>query len=191
MMNCRKFLALLVALLATALSAGPVHAAATQVESFFGTFVFAHADQKIARAGFVEFHTDHTWTRVMHVDTNGDGQTDDTIVVEVDRIQTGVEDDATQLAVNDLTIDSIYPNPAAAAVHIRYTLPGGHQSAAGSDHLFVYDLLGRERRSVSLTHDGASEREIEINVSDLPAGVYLIQLQASGQSKVRSFVKVE
>ncbi|MCB9477451.1 MAG: PEGA domain-containing protein [Deltaproteobacteria bacterium] len=77
MMNCRKFLALLVALLATALSAGPVHAAATQVESFFGTFVFAHADQKIARAGFVEFHTDHTWTRVMHVDTNGDAIPDD------------------------------------------------------------------------------------------------------------------
>jgi hypothetical protein len=74
-------------------------------------------------------------------------------------------------------LDPPYPNPAAETATVSFV-------AGGLSHarVVVYDMLGRE---VMLPFDGpvspGAGAESEIDVSSLPAGVYLIRLEAGSR----------
>jgi S-formylglutathione hydrolase FrmB len=101
---------------------------------------------------------------------------------------------------------SIFPNPASKEVFLSVgscakrcpVHSAVSKSAAGSEGVYrticgqislkIYDLFGREVRTLV---DGVSfrgEYTVRMNVSDLPAGVYMVRLQAEGQSAVRKLV---
>ena len=84
----------------------------------------------------------------------------------------------------------VYPNPAADQVSVRYFLPVPSSRFAVRSNLSlkIYDLFGREVRTLVDEVKSPGEYTVRMDVSDLPAGVYLVRLQAGGQSAVRKLV---
>ena len=96
------------------------------------------------------------------------------------------------VACNVLDIDqavlengvSVFPNPAKDIVNVRFELP----QATDNLHLRMVNALGQ---SVYATELGQIRAEnVEVNVSELPAGAYMIQL-IDGQTSVSRSVIVE
>lgn len=84
-------------------------------------------------------------------------------------IETSVEGPAPDGRV---TLDAIYPNPTAGRINLSWTAP-----EARSITLEVSDVLGRVLRTE--VHEAASGRQSHsMNLSGLPAGMYLIRLRA-------------
>ncbi|MDT7858300.1 T9SS type A sorting domain-containing protein, partial [Rubrivirga sp. S365] len=72
------------------------------------------------------------------------------------------------------------PNPSRGTVTVRYDLP-----EAASVRLAVYDLLGRE---VALLADGSVEsgyHSAPFEAQGLPAGVYVVRIEAGSYAEVR------
>jgi Secretion system C-terminal sorting domain/Beta-lactamase len=74
------------------------------------------------------------------------------------------------------TRDLIYPNPATSVVNVRAASPV--KTAA------VYDVTGRAVWSSSINSSA-----FEFDVSELPAGIYILKLQDGNGERVRKFVK--
>ncbi|RMB58604.1 choice-of-anchor B family protein [Dokdonia sinensis] len=74
----------------------------------------------------------------------------------------GIEDET-------LTADlSVYPNPATTLVNLQFNKPLGSVS--------IYNILGQEVLQVS-----SQENKLQLNTSDLPSGVYFVQVGALTQ----------
>jgi hypothetical protein len=52
----------------------------------------------------------------------------------------------------------------------------------------IYDLHGREIMTVTDGVKSPGEYSVRVDVSGLPAGVYVVRLQAGGQSAMRKLV---
>jgi hypothetical protein len=70
----------------------------------------------------------------------------------------------------------ISPNPATDRVTITLVHPTGKKNKAGMNVLTMYDLSGREIRSMEI------ETEIVIDLSGVGAGVYVVSVKAGGIS---------
>jgi hypothetical protein len=76
-----------------------------------------------------------------------------------------------------------YPNPFNPATVIRYQLP-----VTGKVVLKVYDLLGREIRTLVDGVQEAGERTVEFNAGELPSGTYVYKLLAGTFLDVKKMV---
>jgi hypothetical protein len=61
----------------------------------------------------------------------------------------------------------MYPNPATSSVNLVYS--GFHQDLS----IRIFDLTGKLRQVRSKTYEGL----VELDVSELPQGMYFIQIQ--------------
>lgn len=90
------------------------------------------------------------------------------------------------LTARENSIFSIYPNPAEGEVVVsvvsRQSLVVSHMK------ICILDLYGREVRTLMDETKSPGEYTVRMDVSDLPAGVYLVRVQAGGQSAVRKLV---
>ena len=76
---------------------------------------------------------------------------------------------------------AVFPNPAASAARVRFAL-----AAPGAVRLDVLDALGREVLTLADRTFAAGDHEAEVDVSDLPAGVYVVRLAtAAGTEAAR------
>ena len=89
-------------------------------------------------------------------------------------VLTGVEELASK--VNGKT----YPNPATDVVHVQYSLKTPAVIA-----LKVRDLSGRELMTENLGIQSVGGHELDVNVSTLPAGSYLLELSGDQQRLVQ------
>jgi hypothetical protein len=79
------------------------------------------------------------------------------------------------------------PNPARQQVNIRYGVP---EETKGEVRLRLYDVLGRQVRSVKLQVKSGRHRET-LDVSGLSSGMYVLHLQTgSGQAVTRKLTVV-
>jgi hypothetical protein len=85
---------------------------------------------------------------------------------------------------NQLSI-SVYPNPAGEMVDCRWSVFNFQGMS-----LKIVDLFGREVINIMDGVKSPGEYTIRIDVSDLPAGIYLIRLQAGSESVTRKIVKL-
>ncbi len=74
-------------------------------------------------------------------------------------------------------LEAIYPNPTRGAVTVVLALP-----AAADVRLAVYDMLGREAAVLVEGSVEAGRHEAALGAADLPAGVYLVRLEADDGS---------
>ena len=96
--------------------------------------------------------------RLKQVDT--DGTTSFTAPISVKR------------DVGAVALLGTFPNPASQQVTLRYALP-----RAQSVRIGLYDVLGREVRTV-VQGRREGRQEVQIDVSDLSSGVYMLRLKA-------------
>jgi len=85
----------------------------------------------------------------------------------------------------ELKIEKIYPNPFNGVARIGIALP-----QAASAVLRVYDLTGRELQRLSLGRLPAGRSEFSFNAEELPAGLYLLKLEAESTSTLSKAVLV-
>ena len=79
----------------------------------------------------------------------------------------------------------VYPNPA----HARATLEFDADKE-GNAKLIIYDLTGREMQSTAFRME-AGKNGIELNLSNLPQGIYLVVVQGADDSMARVNIVVE
>lgn len=78
---------------------------------------------------------------------------------------------------------SIGPNPAASVSHVRYAL-----AVPGDVRLSVLDALGREVAVLRDAPATSGSHRADLDVSALPAGVYLVRLATASGVSTRSLV---
>ncbi|MFC2150828.1 T9SS type A sorting domain-containing protein, partial [Calditrichota bacterium] len=87
------------------------------------------------------------------------------------------------LAPISYAINSLYPNPFNGSTRISYTIP-----TAGEVTVALFDLTGREVRTVHSEWHTAGNHQLSINAVDLAAGVYVAKLSHNGRDLHRKFV---
>jgi predicted outer membrane repeat protein len=77
----------------------------------------------------------------------------------------------------------VCPNPADGIVDCRWLIVDGRRVT-----LKLLDIYGREIKTIRDETKSPGEFSVRMDVSDLPAGVYMVRVQADGQSAVRKLV---
>ncbi len=115
----------------------------------------------------------------------------DTGTVQVENIMllkaqtiTGVEARA-ETPLN-FSLNQNYPNPFNPATTIQYNLPTG-----GFVTLRVYDVLGREVRTLVNQRQNAGVQSVGFDAGDLPSGVYLYRLQSGHFTATKKLLLVK
>jgi len=91
----------------------------------------------------------------------------------------GIEEDAN----NSLSIE-LYPNPSSGLTHLKYQV-----NAVCITKIDLYTLSGKRVRNLVNEGKIPGEYEIEIDVSDLPAGIYILKAMMEDAVVRQKFVK--
>jgi len=91
-------------------------------------------------------------------------------------------------AANSKTIHSYhlsqnYPNPFNPSTLIRYQL-----SVSALVVLKVFDICGREIRTLVNERQNAGSHSVQFNASDLPSGVYFYKIEAGKYQDVKKLL---
>ncbi len=98
-------------------------------------------------------------------------------------IPTDVDEEQTPDIPLRFLLSQNYPNPFNASTTISFSLP-----EARFVQLTVYDLLGREIRTLTDEFQQAGIHHFDLNASDLASGIYFYQLQAGESVASRRMV---
>lgn len=96
-----------------------------------------------------------------------------------------IEQPAT-LAPRNAVLYANYPNPFNPRTSIKYTL-----NAAGNVSLRVYDILGKEVKTLFNGYRGVGNYNQLFDASALASGIYYYRLDAAGYSKTRKMLLVK
>lgn len=77
----------------------------------------------------------------------------------------------------------IWPNPSSGAARIRYQIPDARYQM-----IKIFSIDGRKIRELVNQEILTGEHEIQIDVSDLPAGLYFVKMQLGDEIAVRKLV---
>ncbi|HEV8539148.1 MAG TPA: SBBP repeat-containing protein [Bacteroidota bacterium] len=85
-----------------------------------------------------------------------------------------------------------FPNPFNPRTVIRYSLPAGNKGLPPTSHvsLRVYDLLGREVKTLVDTKTDAGFKSVEWDAGSLPSGVYFCRLSAGRFTDVKKMLLI-
>ncbi|MFQ5676371.1 MAG: S8 family serine peptidase [bacterium] len=91
----------------------------------------------------------------------------------------------------DFSLEQNFPNPVTAGTNGKQTLIRYRLSHADAVKITVYDLLGREIRTIAQTFQSAGEHTLQFDATHLPNGVYFYKLQAGNFSKIRKMIVLQ
>ncbi len=114
-----------------------------------------------------------TWTVVARVEADGGASLGSDSFTVVVTPAPGAA--AARVAGVETELEGVYPNPARGSTAVTFAL-----AEPGAVRLAVYDVLGRE---VAVLVDGTAEagrHEAVLDAAVLPAGTYLVRLEAGG-----------
>jgi hypothetical protein len=83
----------------------------------------------------------------------------------------------------DPKLQQNYPNPFNPSTMINYSLPGSSRVI-----LRIYDVLGREVRTLVDEKQNAGNHSITFQAANLPSGVYFYRLQAGAYSETKKLL---
>lgn len=100
-------------------------------------------------------------------------------------VYTGTEDDSV-VGRYELSLSQNYPNPFNDETTIRYST-----AVDGIVQISIYDVLGREVKTVVSEYQVAGRRDVRVNLDAMPSGVYFYRLQTGGEIVVKQMMKVK
>ncbi|GAB4288116.1 MAG: hypothetical protein Kow0098_05430 [Ignavibacteriaceae bacterium] len=99
----------------------------------------------------------------------------------LDLLVTSISDNNSRLS--EFRLEQNYPNPFNPNTYISWKLP-----AAGNITLKVYDILGREVKTLVDGYKPAGTYETEFDASGLPSGIYYYRLTAGSYKAVKKMI---
>lgn len=97
--------------------------------------------------------------------------------------------DAEEEFPTEFSLSQNYPNPFNPTTTIKFTIPSVETTRrVVSTKLVVYDILGREVKTLLNKSIQPGEYEVEFDGSSLPSGVYLYRITSGKFSQVRKMV---
>jgi hypothetical protein len=109
--------------------------------------------------------------RLKQVDADGDVHYSSTVTV--------------QRAVDEATLQSVYPNPARQEAVVRFAVPERQRVT-----IRLYDVLGRRVETI-VDEPVRGRRQMRVDVSDLASGAYFLRFRAGGASFTRQVTVVK
>ncbi len=95
---------------------------------------------------------------------------------------TGIRDQESHLPV-EFVLEQNYPNPFNPTTVINYQLPANVFVT-----LKVYDVLGRDIKTLASERQNAGTHSVTFNARNLPSGIYFYRLQAGTYSETKKLV---
>lgn len=92
--------------------------------------------------------------------------------------------------VNEFRLDQNYPNPFNPSTIIKFTIPHSHHTAVNNTKLIIYDILGREVKTLLNEKLASGEYKITFNASNLASGVYFYRLTTENFSQTRKMMLI-
>lgn len=86
----------------------------------------------------------------------------------------------------DYDLSQNYPNPFNPTTTITFAVP-----SSGFVSLKVYDVLGREVKTLADDNESAGYHSVIFNASDLPSGVYFYRIDAGKYTSVKKLMLVK
>jgi hypothetical protein len=97
----------------------------------------------------------------------------------------GVDDDFGPISTTEKeSMITVYPNPVRDQGSMKVTVNDPNNA-----QIFIYSLSGNLMKTLH-PYLEAGDNAVSFNVSDLPAGNYIVQLKDGNTSKVSKFVKM-
>jgi len=96
---------------------------------------------------------------------------------------TDVQDTNTDIVPNNFELSQNYPNPFNPSTQINYSLP-----ESGNVRLIIYDILGREVKTIVNEFQNAGSYSIDFNAGELSNGIYFYRLNAGGFSTTKKMI---
>ena len=88
--------------------------------------------------------------------------------------------------VSDYKLYQNYPNPFNPSTKIEYDLP-----KEGMISLKIYDMLGREVKTLVNEHKNAGSYNIEFNANHLTSGIYFYRLTSGNFTQVKKLILIK
>lgn len=104
-------------------------------------------------------------------------------IISVKQISSGIP--------QNFSLSQNYPNPFNPVTKIKFNIPVTGQGHALNVHLRIYDILGREVKTLINKKLSPGSYEVEWNASNFPSGIYFYRLKAQGFSESKKMVLVK
>ena len=92
---------------------------------------------------------------------------------------------------SSFSLSQNYPNPFNPVTKIKFNLPVTGQGRALNIRLVIYDILGREIKTLVNKQLMPGSYEVEWNASNNPSGIYFYRLETEGFTQTRKMVLVK
>ena len=105
---------------------------------------------------------------------------------------TGIKEKS-ELTPKNFKLEQNYPNPFNPTTKIKYSIPAVETGYALSVQLKVYDLLGKEIKTLVNAEQQPGNYEVTFNGSGLPSGIYFYKLKvfSLNSSTQKNFIKTK
>ncbi len=107
---------------------------------------------------------------------------DDGLYIIQNDLLLGMEDNTLPVPQN-FTLEQNYPNPFNPVTTINYTLPVNSHVK-----LTVFDITGREIKTLVNQHQINGKHTVLFDASDLASGIYIYKLQAGSFAQSRKVI---
>ncbi len=100
--------------------------------------------------------------------------------------------DKRNILISDFSLSQNYPNPFNPTTTIKFAIPSVERPYRASlqTKLIVYDILGREVKTLLNKPMQPGTYEVEFNGSSLPSGVYLYRIKAGSFVQTKKMILV-
>ena len=122
-------------------------------------------------------------TVTIDIDTDGDGSTDDTIVVTNEGYPVANETLVGPEWADAIGLSDVWPNPSSGIARVGLTL-----DQKGSARVTVHDALGRELAVVAEGERAPGRYEFAIDTKSLASGVYFVRLTAGRTVQTKKLI---
>ena len=128
------------------------------------------------------YYDEKDQTKSLLIDYNNDGTIDSTIST-IETVTDLGREIFNNIIPSDYYLSQNYPNPFNPSTKISYSIP--HTSFVS---LKIYDILGREIRTLVNEEKSPGNYEVEFYGSNLSSGIYFYRIQAGGFNETKKFI---
>ncbi len=103
----------------------------------------------------------------------------------------GVEEEAKEELPSSFTLYQNYPNPFNPSTTIKFSIPPNVKSETSNVKLIVYDILGRELRTLINKQLHPGEYKIEFDASNYSSGIYIYKITAGKYTDTKKLLLIK